>query len=331
VLLSRPVKSSSKEEFRQKHVLLNSEDIFLNWPLLGSVGRLRRRPESEQFFLPDKDGEAGDVGSIVDTAGCSQVGKGPLEAGSGFPTEPNIGGDFDGVISVGGDGTLFETINGLAQADPAFSTPVGIVPVGTGNSFAKDLGINSFETAVDKICRGRTARVDLGHFNCDSASYYFINVLGFGFVADVAQQAAAYKRLGSLSYIISLLSVMKNLSFYRLELTIDGEKYERENCLVEICNSTKTGGDMIIAPDARIDDGLLDVIVLNKITKTRLLRAFPRIFKGSHLALPEVETFKASSVSAVTSTPKTCTPDGEILGQTPIEVGVCPGKVTLFA
>ena len=242
-----------------------------------------------------------------------------------------VGGNFDGVISVGGDGTLFETINGLAQADPALATSVGVIPVGTGNSFAKDLDISTLETAVSRICKGETRKVDLGHFNCDTGSYYFINVLGFGFVADVAQKAAAYKRFGSLSYVIGLFSVIRSLSFYQLELTIDGKKHERENCLVEICNSTKTGGDMIIAPDARIDDGLLDVIVLNKITRTRLLRAFPKIFKGSHVALPEVDTFKAINISAVTSSPKTCTPDGEVLGQTPIEVTACPGKITLFA
>ena len=88
---------------------------------------------------------------------------------------------------------------------------------------------------------------------------------------------------------------------------------------------------MLIAPDAQIDDGLLDVIVLNKISRTRLLRAFPRIYKGSHLELPEVERFKASQISVKSSVPKTCTPDGEVLGQTPLELKVCPGQITLFA
>jgi diacylglycerol kinase (ATP) len=240
-------------------------------------------------------------------------------------------GDFDGIVSVGGDGTLFETINGLAQTDPAFSTPVGIIPVGTGNSFAKDLGIHSFERAVETICQGNTRRVDLGYCKYDGGSYYFINVLGFGFAADVARGAVAYKRLGSLSYVISLFSVIRNLSFYQLQLSIDGKTYERENCFVEICNSTKTGGDMLIAPDARIDDGLLDLIVLNKITRTRLLRAFPKIFKGSHVTLPEVETFKAREINVKSSVPKTCTPDGEVLGQTPLNVEVCPGRISLFA
>ena len=241
----------------------------------------------------------------------------------------HVGDNFDGVVSVGGDGTLFETINGLARADS--SLPVGIIPVGTGNSFAKDLGIHSLETAVDRICQGRTRQVDLGQFSCGSASYYFINVLGFGFVADVAQRATAYKGLGSLSYVIGLFSTLRRLSFYRLELTLDGQKYEWENCFVEICNSTKTGGDMIMAPDARIDDGLLDVIVVNEIRKTRLLKALPRLFKGSHIALPEVETFQARHILAVTSVPKTCTPDGELLGQTPIDVTICPGRINLFA
>lgn len=238
---------------------------------------------------------------------------------------------FDGIVSVGGDGTLFETINGLAQADPAFSMPVGIIPVGTGNSFAKDLDIHSLDTAVEKICQGKTRQVDLGHFSWDSGSHYFINLLGFGFAADVVRKAAKYKCFGSLGYILSLFATLRRMSFSQLELTIDGKRYERENCFVAICNSTKTGGNMVMAPDARIDDGLLDVVLLNRIGRARLLRVFPSIFRGRHIELPEVETFKARRIRAVTHPPKTCTPDGEVLGQTPIEVEICPGMITLFA
>lgn len=242
----------------------------------------------------------------------------------------NATGDFDGIVAVGGDGTLFEIINGMIKADPSLPLPLGIIPVGTGNSFSKDLNITGLESAVDKICSSNTRKVDLGYFDCDAGSYYFINLLGFGFVADVAHKAGSYKQYGALSYVIGVFVITMNLQSYQLELTIDGKKYERENCFVEICNSTKTGGEMIMAPDAKIDDGLFDVIVLNRISKTGLLRAFPKIFRGTHLALPEIEVFKAAEVKAVTNIPKILTPDGEIFGHTPIDVKIFPKKITLF-
>ncbi|HOC24470.1 MAG TPA: diacylglycerol kinase family lipid kinase, partial [bacterium] len=99
---------------------------------------------------------------------------------------------------------------------------------------------------------------------------------------------------------------------------------------VEISNSRKTGGDMIMAPDASIDDGLLDVVILNKLSRLRLLSALPRIFAGTHLKMREVEHFTASTMSFRTTPAKVLTPDGEITGTTPITVNVLPGKIRVF-
>jgi YegS/Rv2252/BmrU family lipid kinase len=238
---------------------------------------------------------------------------------------------WDGIVAVGGDGTLFEIINGMMQADESLPIPIGIIPVGTGNSFSRELHLKNLEDTVQRIISGKTMRVDLGKCESSAGVFYFINLLGFGFVSDVANKANDYKRLGALSYIIGVLILTVNLTSYHLELEIDGQKYERENCFVEICNSTKTGGDMLMAPMAQINDGLLDVIVLNKISRRRLLAAFPKLFKGTHLQLPEAETFKARKIVARPEIPKILTPDGEIKGHTPITVTVLPQKVKIFA
>ena len=244
--------------------------------------------------------------------------------------EQQVNGPWDGIVAVGGDGTLFEIINGMMLGNPSLPLPLGVIPVGTGNSFSRDLSIKNLEHAIQKITTGTKRKVDLGKCVCPDKTFYFINILGFGFVADVAQKAVTFKRWGALSYVIGVFIITMNLKSYHLDLTIDGKQYRRDNIFVEICNSTKTGGDMIMAPRAKIDDGLLDVVLLNKTSRKRLLSALPKIFKGSHIHMPEVETFTAREMQFTPSQEKILTPDGEITGRTPITVSVLPGKLSIY-
>jgi diacylglycerol kinase (ATP) len=237
---------------------------------------------------------------------------------------------FDGIVAVGGDGTLFEILNGLLKSNPDFDLPVGQIPVGTGNSFIKDLAINSIEDAVEKIAGGKTQQVDVGHFKYPEGEHFFINLLGTGFVSNVAHQAGKYKALGSLSYVLAVLEEVVQLRSVPLELTIDGKVYQRNYIFTEICNSTKTGGNMIMAPDAKIDDGFLDVVLLNDISKFNLLKVFPQIFKGTHVNDSHVETFKGKHIKIVTETSQRLTPDGEVFGTTPIEVTILSNKITMY-
>jgi len=237
---------------------------------------------------------------------------------------------WDAIVAVGGDGTLYEIINGMMAGNPALPIPLGIIPVGTGNSFSRDLNIDGLNTAVDKIVRANIRKVDLGQYESSEGTRVFINILGFGFVADVANEAHKHKRWGALSYVIGVFVITARLESYVLEMEIDGQKYTRQNCFVEISNSTKTGGDMLMAPQALIDDGFLDVVILNKISRVGLLKAFPKIFNGTHINLPEVEVFKAQNIKMQTDSPKILTPDGEIRGTTPLRVTVLPKKLQVF-
>jgi len=237
---------------------------------------------------------------------------------------------YDGIIAVGGDGTLFELINGLLKKHKNFDTPIGQIPVGTGNSFIKDLEIHSIEDAVEKIAAGKTQKIDVAFFKYPEGGYYFINLLGTGFVANVARRANKYKSLGSLSYVIGVFEEVVKLKSCPVELTVDGKVYQRDYIFVEICNSTRTGGDMIMAPDARIDDGLLDVILLKDISRFNLIRIFPQIFKGTHVNDSHVEVFRGKHIKVATEQPQLLSPDGEIFGSTPIEVSILPQKLNLF-
>jgi len=238
--------------------------------------------------------------------------------------------EWDGIIALGGDGTLFEVINGMMQGNPKLPLPLGVLPAGTGNSFSRDLAIKTHADAVEKIVQARTRPVDLGHCVCGDRSFVFINILGFGFVADVAKKAYSYRRWGALNYVIGVFLITRRLQSYALDFEIDGIAYQRNNIFVEICNSRKTGGDMLMAPEAKIDDGLLDVVILNQVSRRRLLSALPKIFTGSHLCMAEVEHFLASKATFRPATAKALTPDGEIIGATPITVSVLPGSLQVF-
>jgi len=244
--------------------------------------------------------------------------------------QQEVNENWDGIVAVGGDGTLFEVVNGMTRGNADLPVPLGVLPVGTGNSFSRDLSINSFDDAVGNIINGKTRKVDLGKCVTGGDEFYFINILGFGFVADVAQKASFYKNWGALSYVIGVFIITIKLKSYSLDFEIDGQFYQRDNIFVEICNSTKTGGDMIMAPEAKIDDGLLNVVILNKLSRGGLLSALPKIFKGTHVNMQEVETFKAKEMSFRPAVSKILTPDGEITGNTPISVSVLPGKIRVF-
>jgi YegS/Rv2252/BmrU family lipid kinase len=232
---------------------------------------------------------------------------------------------------VGGDGTLSEIINGLYAGSGSISIPLGQVPVGTGNSFIKDLDIHSVEDAVSALVRGETRDIDLGHFECDAGAYYFANLLGAGFVTNVALRAGKYKKLGALSYILGVFEETVRLEPTPLSIDIDGRLIERDGIFVEICNSRFTGGNMMMAPSARVDDGLLDVVVLSRVSRGRLLKLLPTIFKGTHTDAPEVEVFRGATVNVRAATPLALTPDGEIFGHTPIRVSMHPGAIKVFA
>jgi diacylglycerol kinase (ATP) len=236
----------------------------------------------------------------------------------------------DAVLAVGGDGTLFEIINGLLSKRETLPIPIGQIPVGTGNSFIKDLGIESVDDALTQIKAGKTRNIDLGEFSCSEGKFYFANLLGSGFVSNVAYRAKRYKMLGSFAYVMGVLEEVIFLKPSAIEIELDGKLIKRDALFTEICNSKYTGGDMLMAPDAKIYDGLLDIVLLNKVSRRKVLSLFPAIFKGKHVEDEVVECFKGKKISVKSDRPLLLTPDGETFGMTPIEVQIHPGKIRMY-
>jgi diacylglycerol kinase family enzyme len=149
-------------------------------------------------------------------------------------------------------------------------------------------------------------------------------------VADVAARAGAFKLFGDASYTIGVFLELLMLRAAPCRLTADGKESERDALFIEICNSRKTGGNMIMAPSAEIDDGLFDVVIARAMNRRTLLRLFPLIFTGDHVKDPLVECFRCAKISVSFAVPRRVTPDGELQGTTPLEAEIVPRALPVF-
>ena len=241
-------------------------------------------------------------------------------------------GEYDAIVTMGGDGTNYQVLNGLLKYHGDRQLPpLGILPVGRGNSFARDLEIFSIEDGLAALGRQATRKVDVCRFSQNDDAHYFVNLMGFGFVTDVAKTAARFKWAADFSYVIGVFYRLLGLNFHEMELEIDGKVIRAKNCFVEICNSRYTGGSMLMAPEAQIDDGLFDAVVLAPLSRLSLVLTFPNLFKGTHGKNPAVQFIKAKSASVYTQPQKNLLPDGEIFGTTPTEINILPHLVSYFA
>jgi len=239
---------------------------------------------------------------------------------------------YDGVVAAGGDGTMFEVINGYFKNTSAKRIPIGVLPVGTGNAFARDLELDNtqLEEAVKIISKQKLRKVDVGSFKTEGKDYYFVNIIGAGFVADANKTAQNFKMLGNFSYIIGVLYRILVLKFTKLKLEIDGKKIETETTFIEVSNTRYTGADFLMAPSAKIDDGLLDIILVKKTSRLRLLKGLFKIFSGEHIHLKEIDTYKAKHIKIESNEPQVLTPDGELIGITPVEISCLKHAIEVY-
>lgn len=236
--------------------------------------------------------------------------------------------EYDAITSMGGDGTNYLMLNALlSNFKPETLPPIGTIPVGSGNSFAKDLGIYSLDDALCAIMSPDPKPIDVCSFQQADKKFYFVNLTGLGFVTDVAKTAIKFKFLKDLSYLIGVFYRTINLKHHYMELDIDGTKIEGENCFVEFCNSRFTGGSMMMAPQAHIDDGLMDIVIAGKLSRFSLLKTLPKIFTGRHLEHPAVTCIQGRKATIKTTPVKTLLPDGEVFGSTPATINIHPGLI----
>jgi diacylglycerol kinase (ATP) len=240
--------------------------------------------------------------------------------------------EYDGVIASGGDGTLFEVLNGYMANHTEHKPPIGLIPNGTGNAFMKELGLTKgdWQKAIDIILKSHSTSIDIGKLSCQGEVHYFANIVGMGFVSKVAQAAIPLKWLGKAAYTVATLFKMINLKAQAITLEIDGETIQRQGVFVEVANSRYTGTSFLMAPEAKLNDGMLDVVLLNQISRLKLLRLFNSIYQGAHINYEQVETFKGKNIKVIEAQSSRLIPDGEVLGQTPAEFECLHAAVEFF-
>ena len=236
-------------------------------------------------------------------------------------------------IAVGGDGTSYEIINGLMPvavgASAADRPCLGFLPLGTGNSFLRDFGDRGAESAAEALAHGRTRACDVVRLEHDEGELYYLNLLSLGFVADVAVIAnRRFKKFGALGYGMGVVMETASLSTRRIRMRLDGGPlWEQDATFVSFCNSRYTGGKMMMAPYADTSDGKLDVVLAAPMGRVALLRAFPRIFAGTHVHLPTITCSQARSVEFELPEPIDLMIDGEVERHRPIRLSVVPGAI----
>jgi YegS/Rv2252/BmrU family lipid kinase len=244
---------------------------------------------------------------------------------------------YERILTVGGDGTPFEIVNGLyAQGRPRQAIELGMIPAGTGNSFLRDFSQISWRQAVENILRNRHRRVDLVEIfymkDKKEIRQYYLNILGVGLIADILKLTnEKLKGFGSLGYSLAVMMRLAKGMHNRMQITVDGEKMEIVDSALVISNSKYTGGGMKIAPMADTQDGRVDMVIFQGVNRRDILNIFSRVFKGTHISHSKVKTFRATEITIDSCPQELLMADGELLGLTPLRLKVLPGELTILA
>ena len=231
----------------------------------------------------------------------------------------------DALLVWGGDGSLNECLDAAVERGLALAP----LPGGTGNDFSRHLGLpQDAQAALKAIKTGRRIEVDCPRAN----GRRFLNVVSCGFDAVVGKDVNRPGRMlkGSAAYNSSLVKCLISYRAVPAVIELDGEKLERRIMLCAVGNASSYGGGMRIAPDADLQDGLLDVVIMDEVSKFELLRQFPTVFKGGHTGHPAVTVRRVKKVR-VQAEGLPWLGDGEDMGYTPLEAEITGETVSIWA
>jgi len=238
---------------------------------------------------------------------------------------------FDAVVAVGGDGTVGACAAGLADAGPGARAALGVVPAGGGNDAARSLGLPAGDplAAAGMLTRLHRRPADLASV----AGRAYLNVAGAGFDSEVNR--VANQRLGWAGnrprYVGAVLAELVVGRVATFELALDGRPTRLRGWLVAVANGPSYGGGMRIAPHARVDDGLLDVVVVGAMARREFLVTFPKVFSGRHVDHPAVSVHHARRVEVTADRALSVYADGERHGLLPAVFETCPAAIQVLA
>ena len=238
----------------------------------------------------------------------------------------------DALVVVGGDGMVNLGVNLVAET----TTPLGIIPSGTGNDMARGLGIPVDDTAeavrmLERALSSQPRVIDVGRVTSEAGVRWFACVLSAGFDSVVTERANRMRRpRGPARYTIALLLELARLRPMTYRRSIDGVPLEEQALLVCVGNNVSFGGGMRVTPDALLDDGLLDALVVRPLSRIQFLRIFPRVFRGEHLSDPRVSVVRGSRIR-IEADGMVAYGDGERFGPLPVDIECVPGALRVLA
>jgi diacylglycerol kinase (ATP) len=247
-------------------------------------------------------------------------------------TRTAVRGKPDALVVVGGDGMINLGVTAVAGT----KVPLGIVPSGTGNDMARGLGIPIDDTEaaiaflVDALQKPPRV-IDSGEIAFEGGAAQFGGILSAGFDALVNERANRMTRpRGRSRYTIALLVELARLRPIAYRLTLDGVVHDERALLVAVANNLSFGGGMKVAPNAQLDDGLFDVVLVRPLGRLEFLRIYPRVFAGTHITDPRVIVHRARSVR-IEAEGVVAYADGERIAPLPVDITLAPGSLRVLA
>lgn len=235
---------------------------------------------------------------------------------------------YDIVIAAGGDGTLSEVVNGLAEQE--YRPKIGLIPVGTTNDFARAIHIpRDILAATDIIVKGDTIPIDIGRMN----EKYFINIAGGGRLTELTYEVPSKLKtvLGQLAYYLKGIEMLPSIKASEIRLEYDGKLFEGEAMLFLIGLTNSVGGFEKLAPDASINDGYFTLLVLKKTNLAEFIRVVTLALRGEHVNDPNVIYTKANNIKVSSPQEVLINLDGELGGKTPCEFQNLYRHLEIFA
>lgn len=229
------------------------------------------------------------------------------------------------VIAMGGDGSFNEVLNGIENFE---NVTLGLIPCGSGNDYIKSSGHPSdIKAATEVILKGNVLYADY----IDTGKRRCLNVAGTGMDVDVLLNFEKFKMFkGSTRYLIATLYTVFHLKWHKLRLTINGETFDREVFLIGVGNGKYIGGGMPVCPNAVVDDGMINVVLVNKLKKIRVLPALVKFLKGKHLSMDCTEEYNSKEIKIEVLDDGKIETDGEVIDDKVLNCKIISGKLRLF-
>ncbi len=246
---------------------------------------------------------------------------------------------YDPVVSVGGDGTVHEVVNGLMLVEAARRPRLGIIPLGSGNDFVSGAGLEARPlVALQRILvAAGDRRIDVGWIRDESGrTEYWDNTVGIGFDAAVNLQSRRITRIhGFLMYLLAVIKVIiQNYDAPRMEVELNGSSFTEELLMFTAGNGPREGGGFITTPDAKLDDGQLDYAYIHRISRLMMIRLIPEVMNGTHGRFKPVRLGRMTRVRICADRPLPIHTDGEMFASYEanvrcVEIGIEPSALRL--